>query len=312
MTGKKRIIAAIAAAALALGAAATATLAWAEGDAPAAAAGDGRPRVAEALSTAAGKLGGPHAARPRPGDAAREAARQWEAAAEQAIAAAEQARRNAEGQAGIEEAARAAAAAESEPASAAGSEGAGSPSADEGASEPTASGTTASAGEGSAPSPSEPRKRPQAAAAPETPREEPSSPAAPDPSAAESSDRLAPRTLVVAGAAVPYRDVRGGTTPDAGAGLWLGSDSTSDDSWGYFVGHNPGSFAPVKELGIGSQVTVCDSGGATRAYTVRDVFTVEATATWKTIASRVTGYGESVILQTCTGDGATNTIAVAA
>lgn len=122
----------------------------------------------------------------------------------------------------------------------------------------------------------------------------------------------APRTLSVAGTAIPYRDVRGGTTPDTGAGLWLGSDATDDGSWGYFVGHNPGAFAAVKDLRPGDAVGLTDSAGASRTYTVREVFAVEVTATWKAIAGRVTGYGESVILQTCTGDGATNTIVVAA
>ena len=56
---------------------------------------------------------------------------------------------------------------------------------------------------------------------------------------------------------------------------------------------------------------MCDRSGAQRAYTVREVFQVEETATWKTIASRVTGYGESVVLQTCAGDGM-NVIVVAA
>ncbi|WP_304426833.1 hypothetical protein [uncultured Adlercreutzia sp.] len=123
---------------------------------------------------------------------------------------------------------------------------------------------------------------------------------------------LAPCTLVIGGEAIPYRDVRGGTTPGTGGGLWLGSDAVSDGSWGYFVGHNPGSFAPVQGLRTGSIVTVCDSAGAQRTYTVCDRFSVEASATWKTIASRVTGYGESVVLQTCNDDGATNTIVVAA
>ncbi|WP_296010022.1 hypothetical protein [uncultured Adlercreutzia sp.] len=123
---------------------------------------------------------------------------------------------------------------------------------------------------------------------------------------------LAPCTLMIGGEAIPYRDVRGGTTPASGGGLWLGSDAVSDGSWGYFVGHNPGSFAPVQGLRTGSIVTVCDSAGAQRTYTVCDRFSVEASATWKTIASRVTGYGESVVLQTCNDDGATNTIVVAA
>ena len=73
----------------------------------------------------------------------------------------------------------------------------------------------------------------------------------------------------------------------------------------------PGSFAPVCSLSSGDAVVVCDRSGAQRAYTVREVFQVEETATWKTIASRVTGYGESVVLQTCAGDGM-NVIVVAA
>ena len=137
-------------------------------------------------------------------------------------------------------------------------------------------------------------------------------PTAPCETVTEQEQPSSPRTLYIGGAAIPYRDVRGGTTPDAGAGLWLGSDDTADGSWGYFVGHNPGPFAPVKTLGCGSTITLCDAAGATRTYIVRDVFTIETTATWKTIAGRVTGYGESLVLQTCTGDGATNTIVVAA
>ena len=91
----------------------------------------------------------------------------------------------------------------------------------------------------------------------------------------------------------------------------MGSDAVDDGSWGYFVGHNPGSFAPVRSLSSGDAVVVCDRSGGQRTYTVRDVFQVEETATWKTIASRVTGYGEAVVLQTCAGDGM-NVIVVAA
>lgn len=126
-----------------------------------------------------------------------------------------------------------------------------------------------------------------------------------------AADSIAPGTLVVGGTAIPYRDVRGGATSSSGGGFWLGSDAVDDGSWGYFVGHNPGSFVPVRSLSSGDAVVVCDRSGAQRAYTVREVFQVEETATWKTIASRVTGYGESVVLQTCAGDGM-NVIAVAA
>ena len=32
------------------------------------------------------------------------------------------------------------------------------------------------------------------------------------------------------------------SAPASGAGLWMGSDSTTEGSWGYFIGHNPGDF----------------------------------------------------------------------
>ena len=80
-----------------------------------------------------------------------------------------------------------------------------------------------------------------------------------------AADSIAPGTLVVGGTAIPYRDVRGGTTPSSGGGLWLGSDAVDDGSWGYFVGHNPGSFAPVRSLSPGDAVVVCDRSGAQRA-----------------------------------------------
>lgn len=119
------------------------------------------------------------------------------------------------------------------------------------------------------------------------------------------------RTLTIGDTTIPYRDVRGGTTPATGAGLWLGSDATADGSWGYFIGHNPGSFTPVRALKRGDAIMLVDSQGAARDYRVHTVFTVEITATWKAIAPRVTGFGESIVLQTCTGDGKTNTIVVA-
>lgn len=119
------------------------------------------------------------------------------------------------------------------------------------------------------------------------------------------------RTLTIGDTTIPYRDVRGGTTPATGAGLWLGSDATTDGSWGYFIGHNPGSFTPVRTLKRGDTIMLVDSQGAARDYRVHTVFTIEITATWKAIAPRVTGFGESIVLQTCTGDGKTNTIVVA-
>lgn len=64
------------------------------------------------------------------------------------------------------------------------------------------------------------------------------------------------------------------SAPASGAGLWMGSDSTTDGSWGYFIGHNPGDFTCVMTLKNGDPVTVCDSDGNTRTYSVVDEFIV--------------------------------------
>lgn len=162
-------------------------------------------------------------------------------------------------------------------------------------------------GTGSTSSPTDEAKRAEAAGGAGENATDGSAATGSDPSSAAST----PSTLAIGGTVIPYRDVRGGTTPATGAGLWLGSDAVDDGSWGYFIGHNPGSFAPVRSLKIGDAVTLTDQSGKRRTYQVRSVLTVSAAATWKTVAPLVTGFGESVILQTCTGNGLTNTIVVA-
>lgn len=316
MEGKRRIIAVAATAALVLGTGATATLAWAVGEAPEAAAGEARPRTMEAVGAASASLRQIAGDAGRSDAAARGAARNWERTAQRAIAATE-----AVGEAAISEPPKPAEPTPEPPGGTTAESG--GAAADEETNYKDATTTDPEPiGAGNAAATENPSSRaeddelPQPARRPEEPRDEPAAPETPsqksDEAGSDTEAPRAPQTLVIDGAAIPYRDVRGGTTPDAGAGLWLGSDSTTDGSWGYFVGHNPGSFAPVRRLAAGSQVAVCDSTGAARTYTVRTVFAVDASATWKTIASRVTGYGESVILQTCTGDGTTNTIVVAA
>ena len=101
------------------------------------------------------------------------------------------------------------------------------------------------------------------------------------------------------------------SAPASGAGLWMGSDSTTDGSWGYFIGHNPGDFTCVMTLKNGDPVTVCDSDGSTRTYSVVDEFIVPDSTYWEDIQSRVTDYGESIILQTCCGDNAHYRVVIA-
>ena len=119
-------------------------------------------------------------------------------------------------------------------------------------------------------------------------------------------------TINVNGDIMPYVDsFETASAPTSGAGLWMGSDSTTDGSWGYFIGHNPGSFTCVMTLKNGDPVTVCDSDGASRTYYVVDEFIVPDSTYWEDIQSRVTEYGESVILQTCCGDNAHYRVVIA-
>ena len=134
-----------------------------------------------------------------------------------------------------------------------------------------------------------------------------------DGAAADADEKvLAPRSLSVGGEHIPYVDsYKTASAPAHGAGLWLGEDSTTDGEWGYFIGHNPGDFAPVMDLVEGDTVAVCDSDAKAREYTVVDIFDVAEGTYWHEIEQRVSGYGESVILQACCGDGAHYRVVVA-
>jgi Sortase family. len=121
-----------------------------------------------------------------------------------------------------------------------------------------------------------------------------------------------PSTINVDGVSMHFVDsYQSSSAPSTGAGLWMGSDSTTDGSWGYFIGHNPGSFWHVMDLTSGDAVTITDRTGASRTYHVVDAFTVADSTYWEEIQDRVTGYGESVILQTCCGDHANYRVVVA-
>ena len=125
-------------------------------------------------------------------------------------------------------------------------------------------------------------------------------------------DILSKRTIEVGGSHISYVDsYNTASAPERGAGLWKGADATDDDSWGYFIGHNPGDFAPVMDLVEGDTVAVCDSDAKAREYTVVDIFDVAEGTYWHEIEQRVSGYGESVILQACCGDGAHYRVVVA-
>lgn len=103
---------------------------------------------------------------------------------------------------------------------------------------------------------------------------------------------------------IPYvYDLNGDSVPSQAAGLWQGGDSVSDGKFGYFVGHNPGIFAPVATLNYGDEVDVCDGCGNMYSYFVTDVFDVLAGTSYNDVYDRVSCNGESIALQTCIDGG---------
>ena len=145
-------------------------------------------------------------------------------------------------------------------------------------------------------------KAPNSQASASTTREGNTSSSSPE-KRSSSLDTLAtrnPRTITIDGVTMSYTDAYGSSSaPSSGAGVWKGSDSTTDGSYGYFIGHNPGSFGAAASATNGSKVTVSDSNGDSRTYTVVDSFSVPEGSAWSDIADRVTSHGESVVLQTC-------------
>lgn len=114
-----------------------------------------------------------------------------------------------------------------------------------------------------------------------------------------------------AGVTVPYVIGNESMTaaPGSGAATWGGQANYSNTSGEntHFIGHNPGSFAAMLSLGIGSPITVTDAAGQARTYHVYRLATVNPNAVtadgqdlWDDITG--TGGGQRITLQTCVGD----------
>lgn len=121
--------------------------------------------------------------------------------------------------------------------------------------------------------------------------------------AIENKEESMKKTLIIKEKAVSYIDTIGQSeAPEEGCGLWLGSDSTTDGSWGYFIGHNPGPFSVVMDLKRGDSVKVYDRDENGKTYYVTDIINVKQDAQWKDVSDNIEGRGEAVVLQTCNGD----------
>lgn len=125
-----------------------------------------------------------------------------------------------------------------------------------------------------------------------------------------ATKREAARTITMGGVAIRYiignRSM--GAAPGNGAATWGGRTNYSNTSGQntHFIGHNPGSFAVMTSLGIGSAIRVTDAQGTGRTYHVYQIAKVNPNGVtankvdlWNQIVG--TGGGQRITLQTCLG-----------
>lgn len=112
-------------------------------------------------------------------------------------------------------------------------------------------------------------------------------------------------TISFGGVSMPIVDSQGtGAAPQGWrAGYWQGNGNVDDGVSTHIIGHNPGSFAGVMNMGIGSAITVTDRNGKTRTYHVYwvndvndDCYDRNGIDQWEPVMEQA---GESISLQTC-------------
>ena len=94
------------------------------------------------------------------------------------------------------------------------------------------------------------------------------------------------------------------TAPDSTAGVWQGVADVSDGKPTYYIGHNPGVFAPVESFAEGSRFAVCDDNGNLGVYEVMRTIVIlyEGTLWTEELERNSMPQGEYATLQTCRGD----------
>lgn len=125
----------------------------------------------------------------------------------------------------------------------------------------------------------------------------------------------APMTIYMAGATISYQNGGQGNgqaiiDSNPVASTWGGASiqSGTDGLNTHLIGHSPGVFSTLFNLGIGSQVTITDGNGVPTVYTVNRIFEVDDYAIgvrdqvnyWERMIG--TGGGERVTFQTCEDD----------
>lgn len=155
----------------------------------------------------------------------------------------------------------------------------------------------------------------EAAATPVAAEPAPVQEAAPQP--AQAAPAYGPMTLTLAGQTIAYQNGGQGSgqsiidaNPSGVASTWGGAATQSADDGlnTHFIGHNPGAFSAIFNLGAGSPIVVTDGNGTPTTYTVRSVFQVNdygeevgtGTDYWDLIVG--SGGGERITLQSCIND----------
>lgn len=116
-------------------------------------------------------------------------------------------------------------------------------------------------------------------------------------------------TISFLGVTIPFINYNGASAaPSSGAGTWTGTGMVNDGAPTHFIGHNPGDFAPVMNISVGTPITIVDGQGNARTYSVYEVLDVYDDGinahdpndnTWTRI---IEDGGERISLQTCITD----------
>lgn len=116
-------------------------------------------------------------------------------------------------------------------------------------------------------------------------------------------------TISFLGQTIPFIQCNGAPeAPSAGAGTWTGTGAVDDQLPTHFIGHNPGDFAGVMNITVGTPITVVDGNGHAKTYVVYEVLDVAddginandpSDDTWARV---IEAGGERISLQTCITD----------
>lgn len=137
----------------------------------------------------------------------------------------------------------------------------------------------------------------------------------PTPVAQPQAPSYAPMTIYIGGSAIPYQNGGQGSGQSIidnapVASTWGGAavQSGSDGLNTHIIGHNPGVFSALFNVGIGSRVTITDGNGTPTNYIINRIYEVNDNAIgvsdgvdyWNQMIG--TGGGERVTFQTCEND----------